>query len=205
MLPGPTLYFECQNCESIISKSSLLSGNTFCSELYSDGKSIAPMLPQFPRVTKCVNCNSIVWLESNNQVKNEPKPKNHIISPANFLSIKESFEALRGLDLFDNERIIHLRMHIYWSFNDRTRRKEELFIVDSDKLYYILNIQRLMNLLPFDTLDSQILKAEMYRNMSRFEECKKTLNNINSEEFDGFVKKISEACDKNISEVIQLH
>jgi len=59
---GPDYIYECPNCGCFLKRGSIISGNTFRSTLYSDGKRIAPMLREFPNLTKCRKCNSILWL-----------------------------------------------------------------------------------------------------------------------------------------------
>ena len=62
MLPGPDIYYKCPYCSNVLYHGGMISGNTFGAKFYSDGKMDAPMLPQFPRITKCW-CNNIVWLK----------------------------------------------------------------------------------------------------------------------------------------------
>ena len=62
MMPGPDYVYQCPDCGNLITRGSLRSGNTFGAKIYSDGKRIAPMLPEFPDLTKCRKCNSIFWL-----------------------------------------------------------------------------------------------------------------------------------------------
>jgi len=68
MTPGPDYIYECPNCGSLLKRGSINSGNTFISTLYSDGKMIAPMLPEFPNLTKCRKCDSILWLSEMKEI-----------------------------------------------------------------------------------------------------------------------------------------
>ncbi len=61
MILGPIKIYKCPNCDNKFSKKSLISGNTFGGRFYSDGKSIAPMLPSFPNLTKCEKCGAFIW------------------------------------------------------------------------------------------------------------------------------------------------
>lgn len=50
---GPDKYYKCPNCGAYLYTHTLLSGNTFGAREYSDGKMVAPMLPECPNLTKC--------------------------------------------------------------------------------------------------------------------------------------------------------
>jgi hypothetical protein len=52
MRPGPDYIFECPKCSTLIKRGSLKSGNGFGAKLFSDGKQVAPRLPEFPKLTK---------------------------------------------------------------------------------------------------------------------------------------------------------
>ena len=63
MIPGPIEILECPYCKTYYKSNSLLSGNT-CGALYwTDGKWKAPMLPQYPDVTKCTTCYNFFWID----------------------------------------------------------------------------------------------------------------------------------------------
>lgn len=62
MKPGPIYIYQCPNCDKLMSQWSILSGNTFGATLYSDGKMIAPMLSELPRISKCKKCGFFTWL-----------------------------------------------------------------------------------------------------------------------------------------------
>ena len=60
---GPDKYYKCPNCGAYLYTHTLLSGNTFGARVYSDGKMVAPMLPEYPNLTKCGGCGTIVMLK----------------------------------------------------------------------------------------------------------------------------------------------
>ena len=68
MLPGPDYIYECPKCQNHVVRGSLTSGNTFGQKLFSDGKTIAPMLPRFPDLTKCPKCKTIFWMHKVKEV-----------------------------------------------------------------------------------------------------------------------------------------
>ena len=68
MIPGPEYIYKCPNCGNLLSRGSLMSGNTFGAKLFSDGKRITPMLPEFPNLTKCKKCNRFIWVNKLQEV-----------------------------------------------------------------------------------------------------------------------------------------
>ena len=62
MIPGPQYVYKCPSCGNLLQQESLMSGNTFGAHLYSDGKREAPMLPEFPAISRYRKCNLVFWL-----------------------------------------------------------------------------------------------------------------------------------------------
>ena len=62
MIQGSDYIYKCPKCGNLLKKLTLISGNTFQGTVYSDGKSIYPMLPEIPNLTKCKKCDEIFWL-----------------------------------------------------------------------------------------------------------------------------------------------
>ena len=98
--PGPDYIYECPKCSNLLKKASNASGNTFGSTLYSDGKMIAPMLPEFPNLTKCTKCDTILWLSEMKEIgtcdawdkKCKPEWKNAV--RVDFLGVTDLFRFL---------------------------------------------------------------------------------------------------------------
>jgi hypothetical protein len=63
MIPGPTLIIPCPRCGETGKKSTLISGNTFGQQLWSDGKRIARMLPDYPWLVKCRHCGKFFYTQ----------------------------------------------------------------------------------------------------------------------------------------------
>jgi hypothetical protein len=157
-------------------KGSILSGNTFGSKLYSDGRRISPMLPEFPYITKCKKCETIFWLDEtseegvysrdweNNTDFDEP-------DRAEFLNIQEYLSAIeKGLARNNNE-LLYLRQRIWWLFNDRTRDNQEIFKTKEEEAIYRENCNGLLAILDKHDLNQKIMAAEVKRNLGDFDAC----------------------------------
>lgn len=125
MLPGPNLVYKCPNCGNLILTESILSGNTFNAELYSDGKVISKMLPEFPRLTDCRQCNKILWLYKLEVYQKlewpqTPKEKYNLAFP---LQINDLFRALDEGVAETKDEELYIRLRIWWGYNNRIRKR----------------------------------------------------------------------------------
>ena len=53
-MPAPPTIIECPHCNDKALKAGILSGNTFGAVSWSDGKMVAPMLPDFPTLDEYI-------------------------------------------------------------------------------------------------------------------------------------------------------
>jgi len=176
MLPGPSHIYQCPNCDNLIKRGSLMSGNTFHSKLYSDGKRVAPMLPEFPDLTKCVKCGTILWLSKMKAIgtlklgdKQNTPWKN--ADEAGFLSLDEYFIALNNGMAKTVEDELFIRRKIWWAYNDRVRNGASLFDDEGDESRWGENCAELIKLLDSEDTNQRIMIAELRRNLGDFEAC----------------------------------
>ncbi|MCL2329246.1 MAG: hypothetical protein FWC39_12145 [Bacteroidetes bacterium] len=208
--PGPDYIYECPKCSNLLKKGSNNSGNTFGSTLYSDGKMIAPMLPEFPNLTKCKKCDTILWLSEMKEVgtcdvwgekcKKECKKADR----AEFLDVTDLFRFLE-MDIvkYDKEKEKIVRQRIWWSFNDRLRNNKEIFVQENDEVLWEQNCRRLIEL--FDTTDvnQKIMTAELHRNLREFEICMELINSLDSN-FDWLIEKFKTECENGNNLLMKL-
>lgn len=209
-IPGPDYIYKCPKCSKLLKKGSITSGNTFGSTLYSDGKMIAPMLPEFPNLTKCEKCDTILWLSEMKEIgtcnewdkkckrtwKNAERVK--------FLDVNDLFRFLE-LDIVknDNEKEKIVRLQIWWTFNDRIREGKEIFLKDFDEDLWKQNCQRLIELFEEKDINQKIMTAELYRNLGEFDTCLKLLDTV-EDEYNWIVEKFQIECVKRNKILIKL-
>ena len=181
MIPGPNEIFECPHCGQPVMRGSLASGNTFGAQLYSDGKQVAPMLPEFPAVAKCRTCHGFFWFSELKPVA-EAEPweksatlKGKKIHTAAFLTLEELFEVLALVDPEDLTKVSDLRHRILWAYNDRTRKGEPRFTSATDEARFQDNARAMLAFLEPDDVNEGILSAELYRYLGEFDRCTETL------------------------------
>jgi hypothetical protein len=187
-----------------------MSGNTFGAELFSDGKQIAQMLPEFPNLTKCKKCETILWLNEmkemgtckawGEKIKSEWKNADR----ADFLSITDLFRALE-LDTVKNnkekEKIV--RHRIWWTFNDRIREGKNYFVREEEENSWKQNCLRLIELFDIADDNQKIMTAELYRNLGEFDACMEVVNSL-EKNFDWITERFKNECRNRNKLLIKL-
>lgn len=210
MIPGPTDVFQCPHCKSFLTKGSLISGNNFGARLFSDGKSIAPMMPRFPDLTKCRKCNSIFWLSKLEEVGSYDRgerdnSKWQDAESAKFLDIGDCFRALESGMAEDKEEEISIRQQIWWGYNDRIRNGKKIFEDAEDELRWKENIHQLLQLLDPSDTDEKIMSAELHRNLGDFENCQKLIQSLENNELDWLKEIFIRECSLGNRWVVKLN
>jgi hypothetical protein len=168
MIPGPDLRYKCPDCGKIHLRSSLASGNTIGAVYYSDNRCIAPMLPEFPHITKCLQCKLIFWLDSSTKTEERDSLSRDY---ADFLTTDEYKEALSLGMGHDQTRETHLRMRLLWSWHEEMERGTLL----PEDVYkdpaYEENIDALQKLINTNDTGGLLYFAELHRFAGRFEEA----------------------------------
>ena len=213
MLLGPKYIYQCPNCDNLLSRNSLMSGNTMLSQQYSDGKVIAMMLPEFPSVTICSKCDNIFWIKKAKEIGSYsleyPDPKNPVqnewknAEEVGFLTIDEYFSAVDNEIYSTKDEELFLRVRIWWGFNDRVRKGGNLFNTDNEKFLWEKNAKILLNLLNNEDINENIMIADLNRNLGNFEECLKIINNLGTD-FDWLKPAFINECSKGNDQVFQI-
>ncbi len=195
MIPGPTYLYHCPGCSNVIANGSIVSGNTFGSALYTDARQIAPMLPEFPVITKCQSCNTILWLDKMEPFASVNDPRDEACSnaqPAEFLTMEDYFRALTMVVTNDSDER-YLRTRIWWKYNDRVRKDDNMFHSVPDWDRWRENSNKLLNLLDPNDVVQRLNMAELHRNLGQFDECLQLLKGV-KDDYEWFAGKIREEC-----------
>jgi hypothetical protein len=208
MLPGPFYVYKCPKCGNLLTRGGILSGNTFYSILYSDGKRIAPMLPEFPKITKCKKCNNIFWLSKSKEIGTYEWgkiPENLLhANRIEFLGIDDYFKALDSGIAENKQEELYIRQRIWHLYNDRVRDGKNQFIDEKDEIRWRKNCFELISLLDQSDLNQKIIVAEIYRNLGDFENCIKIIQSIDNDDFNWIKDKLIYECNRKNKHVIQL-
>lgn len=210
MIPGSDYVYKCPNCGNLLKKGSLISGNTFDMKIFSDGKRIAPNLPDFPDITKCKKCNSIFWLSKLKKIGTfdgdaTKNPDWANADKAEFLDIDDFFNALETANARNKNDELIIRQQLLWAFNDRIRDGKNLFNDENDEIRWKDNINKLLNILDKSDLNQKIMIAEINRNLGKFENCIRIINEIENDKYNWLKEKFIKECKRKNKKVIELN
>ncbi|MCX7840756.1 MAG: hypothetical protein N2559_15080 [Anaerolineae bacterium] len=174
MIPGPDEIIACPHCGSLARRHTLLSGNTFGAHFWTDGKMLAPMLPEFPAITRCAQCVQLYWVEDAQVVGEEqygePIPEEWKRAQAVRELTRDEFREALQTGLGNNaERELHLRVHYWWACNDPLREAETAPIPPDYSDWERENFARLLELLDAHAPGERLMMAEIHRETGNFD------------------------------------
>ena len=205
MLPGPTIIISCPHCGQYAKEKTLFSGNTFGATLWSDGKRIAPMLPDFPSLVLCKKCDQFYWVKDVKEIQevNSYKELEEKWMNVDFVEFPTFHQYFKSLETISDEKSI--RIKIWWSFNDYLRNNNENDITPDMQIMNTENLIVLLTLLD-ETNDSDLLmKAEVLCNLGRFEDSRQLLGKIKDPSLIKIKEKFLAEINKENIQVFRLY
>lgn len=183
-MPGNPQILICPFCGTEKQIMSLISGNTFGAELWSDNKQIAPMLPEISYVQKCPHCGKY-YITERQEVKYAKDGYSFEKGLLTYPEMKEAFTQLSEEGFLNENEEINVRMMLHHAYNDYYYRTEEKKVVsEEDKTLFHKNGLWLINNLITDS----VMKAEFYREIGEIDTARSILDSITVE--DEFLKRI---------------
>ena len=184
MMPGNPQILICPFCGTEKQIMSLISGNTFGAELWSDNKQIAPMLPEISYVQKCPHCGKY-YITERQEVKYAKDGYSFEKGLLTYPEMKEAFTQLSEEGFLNENEEINVRMMLHHAYNDYYYRTEEKKVVsEEDKTLFHKNGLWLINNLITDS----VMKAEFYREIGEIDTARSIIDSITVE--DEFLKRI---------------
>ena len=184
MIPGKPRILVCPFCGKEKEIMSLVSGNTFRVELWSDNKQIAPMLPEISYVQKCPRCGKY-YIKGRQKEKYAKDGYSFEKGLLTYPEMKEAFTQLSEEGFMNEKEEINVRMMLHHAYNDYYYRTEEKKVIsEEDKALFRDNGIWLINNLITDS----VMKAEFYREIGEIDTARDILDSITVE--DEFLKRI---------------
>ena len=190
MRPGPEIIRKCVSCTVPMAQVTIKSGNTFGATLWTDGKMEAPMLPDLPWFVKCPHCHSLLWIDEQVELgetelgcmltseKEKLSTKRHSkktilgdIEPGIPQCIAPSAEELSAFldtNISDVRKERYLRIRSWWAGNDVRRKSRKKHPLSEKEAK---NLQALVALLIESDKNDRIMKAEIMRELGRFDDA----------------------------------
>ena len=207
-MPGETIYRECPSCDGLIIERTLLSGNTIGARYWTDGKMDAPMFPQTPALVRCAHCNAQLWLPeaSEHGFANPPKMFENVAGAAEPIAPSENdyLEAIETGLAPDKEREIYCRLHAWHAFNDARRNEKNAADLSDLPDKIAANMKKLFAMLDRMQPNQRMLRAELARELGRFDEALALLNYDFGDDFAATSMLIRELARQNKAGVAQV-
>ena len=192
MMPGNPRILVCPFCGKEKAIMSLISGNTFGAEIWSDNKQIAPMLPEISYVQKCPECGKY-YITGRQEVKYAKDGHSFDQGLLSYPEMKEAFIQLSEEGFVNEKEETNVRMMLHHAYNDYYYRSDDNKEINAeDKKLFHENGSWLIDNLITDS----VLKAEFYREIGDIETAKNLLATVVVE--DDFLKKIVSSIRKRL-------
>ena len=150
----------------------MISGNTFGARFWTDGKMMALMLPDRPWLTKCPKCKALFWIDEAKELgRQQPWHKDKQWPDAIEPSIPTEADYLGFLEdsTLPQRKELYLRRRAWWAANDGARINKEANVAWSAAQQ--ANLESLAALMDENNPDQRITKAEIFRELMKFDDC----------------------------------
>ncbi len=171
MMIGNARVLTCPFCGEKKEIISLLSGNTFGADNWSDGFLDAPMCPEPSPIQKCPHCGKCYLICEQNS-EEYSKEESHEKGILGFYELKDAYKQL--VDTVSSENIPVVLQTIIFAYNNEFTRKNVIPSAE-DLIFFRFCLQTILYYK--DELDP-VLVGEYLREMAKFSECIETLNKI---------------------------
>lgn len=195
MLPAPAQLYSCPNCHKTKAMLSLMSGNTFGGELWSDGRTISPMLPSLSTIQKCPHCGQYSLLEQWEHTKQTSDKESGTTGRLSYLEAKEAYMQLRSSTLMPKV-VYQIALFFVQAYNDEFRRPKLREAIYEEKMPQLVSgaypspteddIKLFFEATQYaidlsdTTQDAQIMKAELHRERGEWVEAYELLYEMNA-------------------------
>jgi hypothetical protein len=221
MLPGPTYVYECQSCKGLFERRSISSGNTSRAKFRSDGQMSAPMLPTTPLLVACPHCKSSIFWPKAKEVdsyetydltgifdlgemlpeslalraeKKAKKQKYQDVLRYEQASPQQIFEFIQG-SRFDSSYELPLRL-LCWQRSNDERIEDGRIELEFDEQE---NLQKMLLLVDQSTDSHRLLRAEIFRQLTQFDEARFMLDYDFDEEMAARAEQLMLAIERKDS------
>jgi len=226
MILGPTLIRQCSACSQLIEEWTFLSSNNIGIISWTDGEYFAMMLPNPPALVKCPHCNELLWIaelellgdkgdnHSFEDRKMTGNRKKEFVGslPYNTPGAEDYFAMLKK-GVSGRAKVFYLRLRSWRAGNDVRRESAEcpgMFKKPEGGTNPPLSNDEIENMLALADLLSEkkhserLLKAEIMRELSRFDQALVLLSKPYKPELRRiaiFIRKLTENKDPLVKEL----
>lgn len=206
MLPGKDKIIQCPACDQQFRQQTIMSGNTLGAKIWTDGKQVAPMLPEATVLSFCNSCNQYFWVEEA-EVIDELDPGDDTdsdIEHLHGLTLEQYIDAFGKIEMRSQEDTLFVLRQIWWKYNDYYRDDNESELSQDIKNKIPDLLEKLLNNFNEKNDDHLMLKGELLRELGRFESAKKTLNKVTASEYLKAKEFILDLVENEVTELKEL-
>ena len=185
---------------------SLLSGNTFGAELWSDNKQIAPMFPEISFVQKCPHCGKY-YITERQEAKFSTDSYTFEKGILTYPEMKEAFVQLSEEGFANDKEETHVRMMLHHAYNNYYYRTDDYKEINADdkKLFHENGTWLIDN-----AITDKVMKAEFYREIGEFEAAHdilklKAIKMVNDEFLKRIIQQVKERLQNNDCRVFKIY
>ena len=175
MLPGPVIVTRCPNCQGLVSRRTLASGNTLGAKWWTDGEFRARMLPMTPELIRCVHCTQVAWRDDFEEV--------------------DSYESYLGFLAFSEEEDAKKRIE---SAKAKRAQYENLPYFEEPSAEEIIRFINRSSLLAHKEVHARILAWRRWNDSRRDEDKFQALNEEEERNLIRIVELLEKAGDQNL-------
>ena len=176
MRVGRTRIVPCPYCGATKQLMSLMSGNTFGARFWSDGKRIAPMLPNISPVQRCLDCGKYYLLYQ--QEFELGTGHSFETGDLEYHEWKEAFAQFseEGLKKSDMANVM---LGLIQAYNDYCYRDRDSHEPSEEETLFITSIiGEFIRMYNWRKVEVPLLKAELYREMGEMKKCARVLSSL---------------------------
>lgn len=175
MLPEPPVIRECPHCHMALLFPRFNQGSLRQASVWTDGRLTGPWIPDELQLVGCPFCGESFWTRQSQELgiatdsmAQQNWPEARLADELDAAGILAAIATGHG-DTPRKER--YLRMHAWWRDGDRRREgvAKELETAALDEAM-LANLRRLYGLLDEESSDDRLMKAEIARQLGRFDE-----------------------------------
>lgn len=186
-------------CNKPIKFTTIASGNTFGATFWTDGKREAPMLPDEPWLRKSPSEKVLFWSDECQEIGqvnffsgDSEKAEWRELDYAEEPSEEDYVEALQSGLATSPEKERYIRMRLWWCGNDRIRQGKTAELSDTHRQ----NLNSFESMLSVEDAHQRLMKAEILRELSRFEDALQLLDSNFPESYNSAVLRIRDLASR---------
>jgi hypothetical protein len=180
----------CPHCTALQERVIIQSGNTFGARRWTDGKTKAHMMPDHLWFARCTQCSGCYWTPDSDWL---------MANQGNVPRESDFYEALAQPTTPEKEK--YLRIRAWWVANDVFREDPSVGNPDFSSAA-IANMNALFGLLGTTDEEDVLMKAEIARELGRFQESLSILSGLQDAGASAEATAIGEAAKNRISRVV---